>query len=187
MPAQCKYLFDFLRQSRAQANKAVHAHSLGVLCHIMRRRGVLISPLFAVSFCVVNCHKKPADIEISAPGADFSPPLPVASAPDAPEFVRSLSLLYPQAEIFRVNNEIVQKSTHAIADIVGYYQKAFAKHGFREVTKLEQVSAALLQYERPGNKITETVSVDIQKLPYTESNLIRISRSEVERTHGQKD
>lgn len=63
-------------------------------------------------------------------------------------FVRSLSLLYPQAEIYRVGNRIVQKTNHNLKDIVGYYEGAFAKHGFSQTARLEQTGGALLQYER---------------------------------------
>lgn len=113
--------------------------------------------------------------------------MPTASFADAPEFIRSLSLLYPQSEIFRVDNRIVQKTSHHLADVVAYYRNTLAKHGFAESTQLEQVNGALLRYERARKDVLETISVDVQKLPYAENYLIRLTLNEVERTHGQKE
>jgi hypothetical protein len=153
----------------------------------MRRPVALISPFIAVGFYALNCHEKPADTEISLRGADFSKSLPIAAPADAPEFVRSLSLLYPQSEIFRVDNRIVQKTNHRLANVVAYYQDTLAKHGFSETTKLEQADGALLKYERAGKENAEAISVDIQKLPYADNYLIRLTRTETGPAHGKKE
>lgn len=145
------------------------------------------------------CGKKSSDA--SAPAASGSDALPPkGSEKDAPDFVRSLSLLYPQAELYRVDNRLVQKSNHRIGDIVSYFEKTLSKHGFREIAKLDQAGGALLQYERRSKgsgqsaqicrdadnscSLGETISIDINKLPYAENFLIRIGRSEVDYSKG---
>jgi hypothetical protein len=121
---------------------------------------------------------------------------PVARPADAPEYLRSLSLLYPQAELYRVPvaeknagkvGIILQKTNHPIEDVVRYYGETLRKHGFTETTHLVQRNGALLQYERPRDKSAdkrELVSVDISKLPYAENLLIRIGRSETDHSRG---
>jgi len=121
---------------------------------------------------------------------------PVARPADAPEYLRSLSLLYPQAELYRVPvaeknagkvGIILQKTNHPIEDVVRYYGETLRKHGFTEITHLVQGNGALLQYERPLDKSAdkrELVSVDISKLPYAENLIIRIGRSETDHSRG---
>lgn len=122
-------------------------------------------------------------------------PLP-AKADDAPDFIRALSLLYPQAELYRVADKqksgsagsILQKTSHPLGDVVRYYSEAMSHHGFAEVTRLVQSAGALLQFERAGAKNTlvrEVVSIDISQLPYSENLLIRIGRSTVDYGRGQ--
>ena len=114
--------------------------------------------------------------------------------------MRSLSLIYPQAELYRVDNRIIQKTNHRLKDITGYFTAALAKHGFSEATRLEQDNGALLQFERrlrpEGNNrsvcrggesacvLNETISIDISKLPYADNFLIRVGRSEVDYSKG---
>lgn len=145
-----------------------------------------------------HCGKKPDTAATLTTGNDGLPPK--GSEKDAPDFVRSLSLLYPQAELYRVENRLLQKTNHRLSDIVSYFEKTLAKHGFREIAKLEQSGGALLQYERrtKGNGATvqicrdadnscpmgETISIDVNKLPYAENFLIRIGRSEVDYSKG---
>lgn len=131
-----------------------------------------------------HCGKKTSETG-QAPVADQLPPR--GSASDAPEFVRALSLLYPQAEIYRVENRILQKTNHRIQDIVAYYDNAFKKHNFHVTAKLEQPDSALLQYERAVKDVKEMVSVDISKLPYADNYLIRIGRSEVDYARGKTE
>ena len=130
---------------------------------------------------VLDCGKKNPEITETASPSDKLPPR--GSATDAPEFVRSLSLLYPQAEIYRVENRIIQKTNHPLATITEYYKKTLAKHDFTLTTRLEQTSGALLQFERAAK--SEVVSVDISKLPYADNYLIRIGRSEVDYQRGK--
>lgn len=153
----------------------------------MPRPVALISPLFVFSFCALGCSRKPLEEGISLRSTDFSTPVSGAASAEAPEFVRSLSLLYPRAGVFRVDNRIVQKTNHSLADVVAYYHSTFVKHGFSESTRLDQLTGALLQYDRLAKDKTERISVDIQKLPYEESYLIRLARSEVERIHGKTE
>ena len=157
--------------------------------------GVTISGL-------THCGKKsPTERDISASPADTRPTTSEAAnatnlndklpakgaAADAPEFVRALSLLYPQAEIYRVDGRIVQKSNHNLRDLVSYYEGAFFKHGFAQTARLEQTGSALLQYERTVKDVKELISVDIAKLPYADNYLIRIGRSDVDYSRGQKE
>ena len=137
--------------------------------------GVTISGL-------THCGKKNTE---AAPLDDKLPPK--GSATDAPEFVRALSLLYPQAEIYRVDGRIVQKTNHNLKDIVGYYEGAFGKQGFTQTARLEQTGSALLQYERTAKDVKELISVDIAKLPYADNFLIRIGRSEVDYSRGKTE
>ncbi len=121
---------------------------------------------------------------------------PSARPADAPEFVRSLSLLYPQAELYRATSAdtksdqpgiILQKTNHPLESVVGYYKDALQKHGFTETTNLVQSNGALLQYERKtdaGADKRELVSIDISRLPYAENLLIRIGRSEADYSRG---
>jgi hypothetical protein len=136
---------------------------------------------FALLFCA---KKNSATVEIAA-GNEKLPPK--GSAADAPEFIRSLSLLYPQSEVYRVDNRIIQKTNHALRDIAGYYESVFKKHNFSETARLEQTGGALLQYERTEKNIKELISVDIAKLPYAENYLIRIGRSEVDYSRGKTE
>ncbi len=151
-----------------------------------------------------------------AAGNDSLPPK--GSEKDAPDFVRSLSLIYPQAELYRVDNRLLQKTNHRLSDIVAYFEKNLGKYGFREIARLEQAGGALLQYERrtkgsdaaaqvcrdgdtscvtgrgqdlhvcrdPDTScvMAETISIDVNKLPYAENFLIRIGRSEVDYSRG---
>ena len=145
-----------------------------------------------------HCGKKPDTAPTQSSGNDGLPPK--GSEKDAPDFVRSLSLLYPQAELYRVDNRLLQKTNHRLTDIVSYFEKTLGKHGFREIARLEQSGGALLQYERRamGTGTTaqicreadascpmgETISIDVNKLPYAENFLIRIGRSEVDYGKG---
>lgn len=151
----------------------------------MRRR---IAPFFISILCaltIFSCGKK--NDEAGGGAAAFDKLPPKGSATDAPDFVRSLSLLYPQSEIYRVDNRILQKTNHHLRDIVAYYEGAFGKHNFKETAKLEQTGGALLQYERSANDVKELISVDISKLPYAENYLIRIGRSEVDYKRGKAE
>ncbi len=140
--------------------------------------------LAAFYLALVSCSEKPAKADVIKPAAAGEGKLPpVGSAADAPEFIRSLSLLYPQAEIYRVENRILQKTNHPLAAITDYYKKTMAKHDFTLTTRLEQTSGALLQFERAAK--SEVVSVDISKLPYADNYLIRIGRSEVDYGRGK--
>ena len=155
-----------------------------LLCHIMPRSYRPLLVLAAALFAFTFCSEKPATAEVSrhlSPGETNLPP--VGSAADAPEYIRSLSLLYPQAEIYRVENRILQKTNHPLATITEYYKKTMAKHDFTLATRLEQSSGALLQFERAAK--SEVVSVDISKLPYADNYLIRIGRSEVDYKRGK--
>jgi len=135
--------------------------------------------ILAVTLVLVACGKKPAE---PAPSGLLPPPV---SAAEAPEFVRSLSLLYPQAELYRVDqgkdkssgSVLLQKTNDALGDIIRYYEEVLKKHGFAETARLAQERSALLQYERTEKNAKEMISVDVAKLPYTESYLIRIGRS----------
>ncbi|AFM13424.1 hypothetical protein [Turneriella parva] len=138
----------------------------------------------AVLAHTIACSEKPAaPAESVAPAAGAGKLPPIGSAADAPEFLRNLSLLYPQAEIYRVENRILQKTNHPLATITDYYKKTLAKHDFTLTTRLEQTSGALLQFERAAK--SEVVSVDISKLPYADNYLIRIGRSEVDYERGK--
>jgi hypothetical protein len=128
--------------------------------------------IMAITLVLVACGKKTA--ESPAPGL-LPPPVAVA---DAPAFVRNLSLLYPDAELYRgPGSVLLQKTSHALSDIVRYYEEALKKHGFTETARLAQDTSALLQYERTEKDVKEMISVDLTRLPYTESYLIRIGRS----------
>lgn len=154
-------------------------------------RGSFFAGLFLLNAIVLQCGKKPE------PATNTSNELPPLAGPgDAPEFVRSLSLLYPQAELYRAaaaeKNSgkpgiILQKTNHALEDVVRYYADTLRKHGFTETTHLVQANGALLQYERNDEKNAdkrELVSIDISKLPYAENLLIRIGRSEADYSRG---
>ena len=150
---------------------------------MLRSRQYLLCVFFAV-LSVISCSEKPAAAKGEAQtGAGEGKLPPIGSAADAPEFIRTLSLLYPQAEIYRVENRIIQKTNHPLATITEYYKKTLAKHDFTLTTRLEQTSGALLQFERAAK--SEVVSVDISKLPYAENYLIRIGRSEVDYQRGK--
>jgi hypothetical protein len=158
---------------------------------------------FSVYFAV-HCGRQ----NNSEPSASSPKSLPPIGQPsDAPEFIRSLSLLYPQAEIYRVDSRIIQKTNHGLSDITTYYEKILTKHGFEKTSRLEQTNGALMQYERslaaskaqkpckpaetyPGTDpkcaVGEMVSIDISRLPYAENYLIRIGRSEVDYNRGQE-
>jgi len=136
------------------------------------------------AICTISCSEKPAASRSETQNSTAESKLPpIGSAADAPEFVRNLSLLYPQAEIYRVENRIIQKTNHPLATITEYYKKTLAKHDFTLTTRLEQTSGALLQFERAAK--SEVVSVDISKLPYADNYLIRIGRSEVDYQRGK--
>jgi hypothetical protein len=138
----------------------------------------------AVLSYTIACSEKPATPAASAgPAAADGKLPPIGSAADAPEYIRNLSLLYPQAEIYRVENRILQKTNHPLSTITDYYKKTLAKHDFTLTTRLEQTSGALLQFERAAK--SEVVSVDISKLPYADNYLIRIGRSEVDYERGK--
>ena len=138
----------------------------------------------------IGCGKR------SEPVAANSELPPVARPADAPEYVRSLSLLYPQAELYRAAEIgkgtgkpgiILQKTNHPLEDVVRYYGDTLRKHGFTETTHLVQANGALLQYERAAEKNAgkrELVSVDISKLPYADNLLVRIGRSETDYSRG---
>lgn len=145
----------------------------------MQRRISSLIVAASVALALIACGKKNSEI---LPVSDKLPP--IGSAADAPEFVRSLSLLYPQAEIYRVDNRILQKTNHNIGSIVSYYENNFKKHNFTETARLEQPGSALLQYERTAKETKEMISVDISRLPYAENYLIRIGRSEVDYSRG---
>ncbi|GAB4427246.1 MAG: hypothetical protein OHK0011_09070 [Turneriella sp.] len=140
---------------------------------------------------VAGCSKKGSEPAVAA--RDLPP---LAKAGDAPEFARSLSLLYPQAELYRVSATdknsgstgiILQKTNHPLEDVVRYYSETLRKHDFTESTHLVQANGALLQYERKTEKNAdkrELVSIDISKLPYADNLLIRIGRSEADYSRG---
>ncbi len=167
----------------------------------MQRR---ITSFFCASLLALAasaCGKKDSETAIAV--SDKLPPK--GSPSDAPDFVRSLSLLYPQAEIYRVDNPmahgrakvdaatdgrastILQKTNHNLKDIVAYYESSFRKHNFTETARLEQSGSALLQYERSAKEVKELISVDVSKLPYAENYLIRIGRSEVDYNRGKQE
>lgn len=177
----------------------VRRHCAPVLCHIMLRFTACLFSTFILFASTFHCGKKAPDAPAQATtGSDALPPK--GSEKDAPDFVRSLSLLYPQAELYRVDNRLIQKTNHRLGDIVSYFEKTLGKHGFRQIAKLEQAGGALLQYERrtKGGGATvqicrdpdtscvmgETISIDVNKLPYAENLLIRIGRSEVDYSKG---
>lgn len=167
--------------------KAVQRCSTGALCR-MKCACSWVAILLVV---VGACSRKAPEIAASA---DLPPS---ARTADAPPFARELSLLYPQAELYRVANAgaakeapgiIVQKTNHALDDVVRYYEDVLRRHGFTQTTRLVQTGGALLQYERqvasaPSRR--ELVSVDISKLPYADNLLIRLGRSEVDYARGQ--
>lgn len=172
---------------------AVQPWARRVLCRIVRlslclaARPTLVT--LTVLFIAVACSKK----ENPARGDDLPPPAKVS---DAPDFIRALSLLYPQAELYRVADKpkgdstgnILQKTNHPLGDVIRYYSEAMSRHGFAEVTRLVQSAGALLQFERADTKNTllrEVVSIDISQLPYSENLLIRIGRSTVDYGRGQ--
>ena len=68
-----------------------------------------------------HCGKKHDATATIATGNDGLPPK--GSEKDAPDFVRSLSLIYPQAELYRVDNRLLQKTNHRLGDIVSYFEK----------------------------------------------------------------
>lgn len=154
------------------------------------------APLSLLAFIILSgaasCGKK------AEPVATANSELPPPATPgEAPEFARSLSLLYPQAELYRVSaadknsgktGVILQKTNHPLEDVVRYYSETLRKHDFTESTHLVQANGALLQYERKAEKNTdkrELVSIDISKLPYAENLLIRIGRSEADFSRGR--
>ncbi|MBL8034639.1 MAG: hypothetical protein JNJ69_13120 [Leptospiraceae bacterium] len=163
----------------------------------MQARTALFSAALVLFIAAPACEKKPAADSGKLTGEGLPPK---GNATDAPEFVRSLSLIYPQAELYRVDNRIIQKTNHRLKDITGYFTAALAKHGFSEATRLEQDNGALLQFERrlrpDGNNrsvcrggesacvLNETISIDISKLPYADNFLIRVGRSEVDYSKG---
>jgi|GEM_PF-2366166 len=164
----------------------------------MLRATACLPLLFVLAGTVFYCGKKQTDAASVTTGSDALPPK--GSEKDAPDFVRSLSLIYPQAELYRVDNRLLQKTNHRLSDIVSYFEKTLGKHGFREIAKLEQSGGALLQYERRTKgsgqsaqicrdtdnscPLGETISIDVNKLPYAENFLIRIGRSEVDYSKG---
>jgi len=169
---------------KEKSNSGVRRRCAALLCHIMPRSFRSLIVLATICFALVACSEKPSDagaVKAAAAGEGKLPPF--GSAADAPEFIRSLSLLYPQAEIYRVENRILQKTNHPLAAITDYYKKTMAKHDFTLTTRLEQTSGALLQFERAAK--SEVVSVDISKLPYADNYLIRIGRSEVDYGRGK--
>jgi hypothetical protein len=171
------------RQSvKEKSNSGVRRCTAQSLCHIMQRNMLGMTFLFMTIACNTSCsdktEKTAASLPVAAPESNLPP---IGSPADAPEYVRALSLLYPQAEIYRVENRIIQKSNHPLASIAEYYKKVLAKHEFTLTTRLEQTSGALLQFERKA----EVISVDISKLPYADNFLIRIGRSEVDYNRGK--
>jgi hypothetical protein len=154
-------------------------------------RASLFAWIFLTLAAAIHCGKKP---EANAQPGNELPPL--ASPGDAPEFVRSLSLLYPQAELYRATvadknsgkpGIILQKTNHPLEDVVRYYSETLRKHDFTETTHLLQSNGALLQYERKMEKNRdrrELLSIDISKLPYADNLLIRIGRSEADYGRG---
>ncbi len=164
---------------------------------MLRVTACVLASFFLVS-SAFHCGKKPDATATATPGNDALPPK--GSEKDAPDFVRSLSLIYPQAELYRVDNRLLQKTNHRLSDIVSYFEKTLGKHGFRQIARLEQSGGALLQYERrtkgsgtaaqicgePDTSCSfgETISIDVTKLPYAENFLIRIGRSEVDYSKG---
>lgn len=170
--------------------KAVQRHALQALCRLMPLpygRFALPRALAGLLLLhTVGCSKR------SEPAAAQGELPPLARPTDAPEYVRSLSLLYPQAELYRAAEPgkgtgrpaiILQKTNHPLDDVVRYYGDTLRKHGFTETTHLVQANGALLQYERAAEQNAgkrELVSVDISRLPYADNLLIRIGRSEVD-------
>ena len=164
----------------------------------MLRVTACLFSVFVLVASTIHCGKKPDAAATQTTGNDGLPPK--GSEKDAPDFVRSLSLIYPQAELYRVDNRLLQKTNHRLGDIVSYFEKILGKHGFRQIAKLDQSGGALLQYERrtkgsgttahvcgntdPSCTLAETISIDINKLPYAENFLIRIGRSEVDYSKG---
>lgn len=162
---------------------------LSALCRIVHLPFFYVAYQAAVMLAIVAmtfaCSKKDSST------TSFGLP-PLAKASDAPDFVRALSLLYPQAELYRVTEDgkgdnapgiIVQKTNHPLGDVVRYYTEAMQRHGFVEATRLVQADGALLQFERTDTKNgqrRELVSIDISQLPYSENLLIRIGRSAVD-------
>ncbi len=139
----------------------------------------------AFSACKKETPKNATSYEAKLP--------PVGAKGDAPEFVRNLSLLYPDAEIYTVPEKnalpntparhILQKTNHSLSDVTRYYTQTLKKHGFAETTRLEETSGALLQFERTKstNKAeNELISIDISPLPYAKNLLIRIGYSNVD-------
>jgi hypothetical protein len=151
----------------------------------------LFAWIFLTLAVAIHCGKKPE--ANTQPGSELPP---LASPGDAPEYVRSLSLLYPQAELYRATAAekssgkpgiILQKTNHPLEDVVRYYTETLQKHDFTETTHLVQSNGALLQYERkPENNSDrrELLSIDISKLPYADNLLIRIGRSEADYGRG---
>lgn len=152
----------------------------------MQKTFCIVAACFLLIFSAA-CGKK--DSTKPAIAAENNLP-PLASPGDAPEFVRNLSLLYPQAELYRVDNKVIQKTNHPLGDVTRFFADTLRKHGFSETTHLEQSGGALLQYERTSKTAKDTkelVSVDISKLPYAENLLIRIGRSEVDYSRGKTE
>lgn len=167
---------------------AVRACAKSVLCHPMKK-SVGIVVCIALTQAFSTC-KKEAPKNVMAYEAKLPP---VGAKSDAPEFVRNLSLLYPDAEIYTVPEKnalqntparhILQKTNHPLDDVTRYYTQTLKKHGFAETTRLEETNGTLLQFERTksANKSeNELISIDITPLPYAKNFLIRIGLSNVD-------
>ena len=126
---------------------------------------------------VIACGKKNPPVAPAQNAAASNLP-PKASLSEAPEFMRSLSLIYPESELYRVDNRLLQKTNADKNLIRAYYDKNLLVRKYRLVTELDQSDGLLLQYRNEQN--TQVVSIDVQKLPYADNFLIRIGESTVD-------
>lgn len=137
---------------------------------------------------------------ITGCGTKTGPITGAASQPATPSgdpvaLSRGLSLLYPQAEIFRAApaekksgsaGVLLQKTGNPPEAIARYYAETLRKHGFVQTTHLVENHGALLHFERSSGErgTREQVSIDVSRVPYAEEYLLRIGRSEIARAPG---
>ncbi len=123
-------------------------------------------PLVAMLSVLCVC-RKPANPDSVPPGLEL--------ATSAPQWVQNYHLVLPNSAIYQSAGRYVYKSFEAQQTIEGFYNTRLTSLGFEKVISMNQNNVRLLQFQRK----TEIISVEISKLPYGKSNLIRLGHSKV--------
>ena len=95
---------------------------------------------------------------------------------EVPEWVTENKLLLPGSIIYKSGDRFVLKTLQEAAAISEFYENRMKALGFSRAVNLKQGDDFLQQFE----KDSETITIEIDKIEYSSSHLIRLGHSKVD-------